>query len=80
MSVIEDCQAFTGMEEEPKGTQPFKRSRMTFRLTRPEWRVSGSPSLTHSSYFSKADTMSTKSGRLEGFAAQHRFMRCARAG
>nr|GMD83023.1 hypothetical protein Iba_chr14aCG1090 [Ipomoea batatas] len=54
--------------------QPFKRSTMAFLLTSPEWRVSGSPSLTHSSYFSSAETMSVKSGLFEGLAAQQRFI------
>ncbi|KAA8520167.1 hypothetical protein F0562_014423 [Nyssa sinensis] len=71
-------QACTGIDE-LMDTHPFKRSRIAFRLTSPEWEESGRPSLTHSSYFSKADTMSLKSGRLEGFAAQQRFMRCASA-
>uniref|UniRef100_M1B0U1 Serine/threonine-protein kinase HT1 n=1 Tax=Solanum tuberosum TaxID=4113 RepID=M1B0U1_SOLTU len=61
-------------------TQPFNRSRIAFRLTSPEWRVSGRPSLMHSSYFSRAETMSVKSGLFEGFAAQQRLMRCASAG
>lgn len=72
-------QACTGIDE-LMATQPFKRSRMALRFTSPEWEVRGRPSLTHSSYFSKAETMELKSGRFEGLAAQQRFMRCASAG
>ena len=72
-------QACTGMEE-LIGTQPFKRSIMTFLLTRPEWWVRGRPSFTHSSYFSRVHTMSLKSGLFEGFADQQRFIRWASAG
>ncbi|KAL4290199.1 hypothetical protein GQ457_14G011180 [Hibiscus cannabinus] len=61
-------------------THPFNRSRMAFRLTILEWEVNGRPSFTHSSYFSKVETISEKSGRFAGFAAQQRFMRCASAG
>lgn len=72
-------QTCTGIDEDLMDTQPFKRSIMAFRLTSPEWRVNGSPSLTHSSYFSRADTMCVKSGLFEGLAAQQRFIRCASA-
>lgn len=60
--------------------QPLKRSRRAFWLTSPEWGVRGSPSFTHASYFSKAVTMSLKSGRFDGFFSQQRFTRCASAG
>lgn len=68
--------------EELIDTQPFMRSIITFLLTRPDewWWLSARPSFTHSSYFSKVDTISLKSGRFEGFADQHRFIRRASAG
>lgn len=72
-------QACTGMED-MVDAQDFKRSIMAFRFTNLLWCAIGRPSFTHSSYFSNATTMSLKSGRFDGFAAQHRFIRCANAG
>lgn len=77
--MADQAQACTGMEELVEA-QAFKRSIMAFRLTNFLWCERGRPSFTHSSYFSKATTMSLKSGRFDGFAAQHRLIRWANAG
>lgn len=76
----QECTGIDDDDDEFMDTQLLKRSRMAFLLTTPECSVSGRPSFTHSSYFSSADTMSLKSGRFDGFAAQHLFIRCASAG
>lgn len=72
-------QACTGIEELVEA-QAFKRSIIAFLFTNLLWCARGSPSFTHSSYFSNAATMSLKSGRFDGFAAQHRLIRWASAG
>ncbi|KAF2539440.1 hypothetical protein F2Q68_00019358 [Brassica cretica] len=78
---INNMKAFTGREEDEDGelmaeTQPLSRSRIAFLVfVRLACDVKGSPSLTHSSYFSSTATMFEKSGRFEGFSDQHLLIR-----